>query len=53
MTIAYACVLLCVYVCEFRDEILFFLGGGEIVKPLKILNLNFSDKREQNSNLLK
>ena len=28
--------------CEFRDEILL---RGKSVKPVKILNLNFSDKR--------
>ena len=32
----------CVYVCKFRDEILL---RGESVKPVKILNLKFSDKK--------
>ena len=32
----------CVYVCEFQKEILF---RGESVKPEKILNLNFSKKK--------
>ena len=47
----------CVYVCEFRDEIILRGGGGGggggSVKPMKILNLKFSDKKGENSNLPK
>ena len=44
----------CVYVCEFRDEILLRgggggggRGGGESVKPVKILNFKFSKKEKK------
>ena len=34
----------CVCMRKFRDEII-LRGGGESVKPVKFLNLNFSDKK--------